>query len=79
MSKRKIKFKEIPPYEFLILRDMLGISRYRKTRKRDEDKKNILLELALKKIKEKEINDFIKTGYRRRKIIIPAINRKKKS
>ncbi|MGB9715918.1 MAG: hypothetical protein ACPL1G_05885 [Thermodesulfovibrionales bacterium] len=70
MKLRKRKFKETLPIESLLLRDRLGIKKYRKYAKRDPDKKEILLRLALKKIAEKEENDFISIGYRRRKICI---------
>ncbi|NWF92724.1 MAG: hypothetical protein HXY46_07390 [Syntrophaceae bacterium] len=53
------------------VREKLGLKRYRKTAKRDEEKRKILLELGLKKTEEKEKADFITLGYRRRKIKIP--------
>jgi len=56
--------------EFLLLRERLGIRRYRKSVKRDEDEKRILLDLALRKIEEKEEDDFILEGYRKRKVNI---------
>jgi DNA-directed RNA polymerase subunit N (RpoN/RPB10) len=70
MKKRVKKYEEISPVEFLLLREKLGIKRYRKTVKRDEEKTKILLELGLKKIEEKEKDDFIPLGYRRRKVKI---------
>lgn len=73
MKKRVKKYEETSPVEFLLLREKLGLKRYRKTTKRDEEKRKILLELSLKKIEEKEKNDFIRLGYRRRKVkIIPS-------
>ena len=73
MKKRIKKFEDISPIEFLLLREKLGIRRYRKTTKRDEEKRKILLDLGLKKIEEKEKDDFIPLGYRRRKVkILPA-------
>jgi hypothetical protein len=71
MKKRVKKYEETSPVEFLLLREKLGLKRYRKTTKRDEEKRKILLELALKKIEEKEKDDFIPLGYRRRKVKIP--------
>ncbi len=68
MKVRMKKYEEVSPVEFLLLRERLGIRRYRKNMKRDEDKKKILLDLALKKIEEKEKDDFILTGYRKRKV-----------
>jgi len=71
MKKRVKKYEETSPVEFLLLREKLGLKKYRKTTKRDEEKRKILLELGLKKIEEKEKNDFIPLGYRRRKVKIP--------
>jgi hypothetical protein len=68
MKVRMKKYEEVSPVEFLLLRERLGIRRYRKNMKRDEDEKKILLDLALKKIEEKEKDDFILTGYRKRKV-----------
>jgi hypothetical protein len=70
MKVRMKKYEEVSPVEFLLLRERLGIGRYRKNMKRDEDKKKILLDLALKKIEEKEKDDFILTGFRKRKVNI---------
>jgi len=70
MEKRVKKFEDLSPIEFLLLREKLGIKRYRKTRKRDEEERRILLKLNLEKIKEKEKYDFIPLGFRRRKINI---------
>ena len=71
MKKKVKKYEETSPVEFLLLREKLGLKRYRKTTKRDEEKRKILLELGLKKIEEKEKDDFIPIGYRRRKVKIP--------
>ncbi len=62
------KYKDVSPVDFLVLRERLGFGRYRKTSKRDEEKRKILLDLALKKMEEKEKDDFIVLGYRRRKV-----------
>jgi hypothetical protein len=70
MKLRIKKYEEGSPVEFLLLREQLGMGRYRKRSKRDEEKIKILLELGLKKIEEKEKDDFIPVGYRRRKIKI---------
>lgn len=71
MKKRIKPYEDVSPLEFLLLRDKLGLKRYRKKEKRDEEKRKILLELALKKIEEKEKTDFIPLGYRKRKVLIP--------
>jgi len=59
MKKRVKKYEETSPVEFLLLREKLGMKRYRKTTKRDEEKRKVLLELGLKKIEEEEKDDFI--------------------
>jgi len=70
MKQRVRKYEEESPIEFLLLRERLGIGRYRKRSRRDEEKRKILMELWLKKIEEKEKDDFIPVGYRRRKVKI---------
>jgi hypothetical protein len=70
VKARKKKYEEISPVDFLLLREKLGIRRYRKNVKRDEEERKILLDLGLKKIEEKEKDDFISTGYRKRKVKI---------
>jgi len=68
MKRRLKKFEEGSPVEFLLLREQLGMKRYRKGSKRDEEKRKILLDLGLKRIEEKEKDDFILLGYRKRKV-----------
>jgi len=70
MKQRTRKYEEGSPVEFLLLREQLGMGRYRKRSKRDEEKRRILMELGLKRIEEKEKDDFIQVGYRRRKVKI---------
>lgn len=70
MKVRIKKYEEISPVEFLLLRQTLGIKKYRKSAKRDEEERKILLDLWLKKIEEKEKDDFIPLGYRRRRVKI---------
>ncbi len=67
---RTRKYEEVSPVEFLLLREKMGIGKYRKTTRRDEEERKILLDLGLKKIEEKERDDFIPLGYRRRKVKI---------
>ena len=71
MKIRKKKYEEVSPIEFLLLREELGLKRYRKQIKRDSEEKAILTDLAIKKIAEKEKDDFIPIGYRKRKVKIP--------
>lgn len=68
MKIRTKKYEDISPVEFLMLREKLGLKRYRKTAKRDEEETKILLDLGLKKIEEKEKDDFIPVGYKRRRL-----------
>ena len=70
MKARIKKYEDLSPVEFLLLREKLGLKRYRKNLKRDEEERRILLGLGLKKIAEKEKDDFIPLGYRRRKVKI---------
>ncbi|HBO84712.1 MAG: hypothetical protein A2073_00430 [Deltaproteobacteria bacterium GWC2_42_11] len=70
MKIRVRKYEDISPTDFLTLRDGLGIGRYRKGIVRDKEKRRILLDLGLKKIEEKERDDFIPIGYRKRRIKI---------
>ena len=68
MRQRIRKYEDISAAEFLVQRDDLGIKRYRKTAKRNPEKRKILLALGLDKIREQEENDFIIIGYRRRRV-----------
>lgn len=70
MREKKRKYQDQSSVEFLLLRDKLGLQRYRKQMKRDKEKRRILIDLGLKKILEKEDNDFILIGYKRRKLEI---------
>lgn len=70
MKFRIKKYEDVSPLEFLLLREALGLRRYRKRIKRDKEEREILLTLGLKKIEEKEKNDFIPLGFRRRKVKI---------
>ena len=70
MKIRTKKYEDISPVEFLMLREKLGLRRYRKTAKRDEEERKILLDLGLKKIEEKEKDNFISVGYKRRRLKI---------
>ena len=68
MKTRIKKYDEASPVELLLLRNKLGFGRYIKTRKRDDEKRKLLLDIALKKIEEKEKDDFIPLGFRRRRM-----------
>lgn len=64
------KFEDISSVDFLLLRDDLSLGRYRKQRARDEEERKLLMDLALKKIREKEENDFLPIEKKRRKLKI---------
>jgi hypothetical protein len=68
--KRTKKYEEVSPVAFLMLRDKLGLKRYRKTARRNEEERKILLELGLKMIKEREKDDFVPLGDKRRRVKI---------
>jgi hypothetical protein len=56
----------------LLLRDRLGLRKYRKTVKRDPEKRELLLELALKKIEKVDRDNYISVGFRKRRVRFPA-------
>ena len=58
--------------EALLLRDRLGLRRFRMTAKRDPEKRELLLALALRKIEKAERDDFIQVGFRRRRVRFPG-------
>lgn len=70
MKQRIRPYEDVSPVDFLLLRERLGKGRYRKTAKRDDEKRKILLELGLKKMEEKEKDDFTALGFRRRRVVI---------
>jgi len=56
----------------LLLRDRLGLRKFKKTAKRDPEKKELLLQLALKKIEKAERDNFIPVGFRKRRVRFPV-------
>ncbi len=70
MKLRKRKFQDISPIAFLLLRDELGFGRYQKQVPRNKEEREILIDLAMKKIYEKEKDDFIPEGFRKRRVKI---------
>ncbi len=70
MRERRRKYEDRSAVDFLLLRDKLGLRRYRKQKKRDEEERRILIDLGLKKIQESEKEDFILIEYKRRKVEI---------
>ncbi len=70
MRERRRKYQDRSAVDFLLLREKLGLKRYRKQKKRDEEERRILIDLGLKKIKEKEEKDFVLVEYKRRNLKI---------
>lgn len=70
MRERRRKYQDRSAVDFLLLRDKLGLRRYRKQKKRNEEERRILIDLGLKKIQESEKENFILIEYKRRKVEI---------
>ena len=68
MKEKKHTFEDSSPVAFLLLRDKLGLKRYRKQVKRDEEERRILIDLGLKKIQENEKNDYLLIEKKRRRL-----------
>jgi hypothetical protein len=68
MREKRRKYQDRSAVDFLLLRDKLGLKRYRKQKKRDEEERKILIDLGLKKIREIEEKDFIQIESKRRKL-----------
>jgi len=54
--------------EMLLLRDRLGCRRFRKTSPRDPEKRQLLLELGLARIRKAERGNFELIGPRKRRL-----------
>jgi hypothetical protein len=72
MSPMNLTRQRASSVEMLLLRDRLGLRRYRKTAARDPEKRKLLLELALKRIAKAELADFIPVGFRKRRVRFPV-------
>lgn len=68
MKARIKKYKDVSSADFLVLREKLGLKTYRKMAKRDREERRILFNLALRRMEEKEKDDFLLLGYRRRRL-----------
>jgi hypothetical protein len=68
MKVRRNRYREESPVGSLLLRDRLGLGKFRKSRKRDEEKKNLLLDLWMRTMSEREKDDYIPLGPRRRRL-----------
>lgn len=70
MKNRRRIFTEGGAVDIRLLRENLGLAKYRKTRERDPEKRRLLLEIALNKIRQAEVNDYQPRGFRRRRLHI---------
>jgi hypothetical protein len=68
MSRAPQGRKTASSTEMLVLRDRMGLGRYRKTAKRDPEKSALLVQLALRKIEKAERDNFLPVGFRRRRV-----------
>ncbi len=68
MVIRRKPFTDESPVAFLVARERLALGRYRKERARDPEKRRLLLELALARIREIEQTDYLAVGFRRRRL-----------
>jgi hypothetical protein len=73
MKERRRKYQDRSAVDVLLLRDKLGLSRYRKQKKRDEKERRILIDLGLKKIREREEKDFILIGRKKRRLKVSRL------
>jgi hypothetical protein len=70
MKERIRPYRKDSATEVLLLRDRLGMKRYRKRLKRNPEEKEILLELALNKIRKADKNSFLRIGFRKRRVTL---------
>ena len=68
MTVRKRPYQKTSVTDILLLRERLGLRKYRKTAKRDPQKRELLLKLALEKIEKAEKNNYIPVGFRKRRV-----------
>jgi len=68
MIRKSSPLRKISVSEFLLMRDERGMGKYRKSLKREPEERAILLDLALRKIEKAERENFILTGFRRRRV-----------
>ncbi len=67
MKKRVKKYEETSPVEFLLLREKLGLKRYRKTAKRDDEKRKNPFGTRSKKDRRERKGRFSFTGLQEKK------------
>ncbi len=67
-TKRKKIFEEKSPIEARLERERLDIGRYEKQSPRDPEKRVILLDLAEERARKAQEDDYLRVGFRRRRV-----------
>lgn len=68
MEKKVKPFRKTSLIAAVLEREEMGFAKYRKRGERDPEKRRILLDLAMNKIRKADERDFIRLGPRRRLI-----------
>ncbi len=67
-TDRKKTFEEKSPVDARLERERLAIGRYVKSVPRDPEKRRLLLDLAVGRVRRAEDDDYLLVGFRRRKV-----------
>ncbi len=67
-TNRKRIFEEKSPVDARLERERLATGRYMKQMPRDPEKREILLDLAVERARKAEEGDYLRVGFRRRKV-----------
>jgi hypothetical protein len=70
MKPRMRRYEKATALEMLLLRDRLGLKRFRKAITRDPEERAVLLSLALNKMKKADRSRFLTLGPHRTKLIL---------
>lgn len=73
MSPADESLRRASSVEMLLLRDRLGFGRYRKKGPRDPEKRRLLLELGLERIRKAEKSNYTLIGPRKRRITVSSL------
>ncbi len=76
MVARIKPFRKAAVKEALLARENLGVWKYRKATARDTEAREILLDLALKKIAKSERGDYLLRGFRKRRVAFTVAGRR---
>ena len=67
-TERRRTFVEISPLAARLERQRLVIGRYVKSTPRDTEKRRILLDLAVERVRTAEQDDYLRVGFRKRRV-----------